>query len=337
MKLRRCSEDMIDACAEFWWKLYGTRPYVIRPDGYQAVNAPPVGSETFRARLRNALSGHFSNHWQGEVTPESIILAEDEGKLGGVLICSIDRQNLVGNIRSGFVQRDQKGREIADLLVGEALDYFRERGLSKAVFGPSGSLEVESPTHAAALAAGFAWAENWEQWDDEAGSARIRAYPGYEVFFGGPLGGFRLRPEIEARVEALKTQGVKFRRCAVEELQGLKRFDTRQQPGGLKLDTVVTFAALDSGLLVGWLGHVGNCVEEAGVMARVCGLYVIPGYRRRGIGKVLYHLAIHEMVRRGAEYGYECAGICSPERLILRSVGYDCWYLGFGRMARTLT
>ena len=67
------------------------------------------------------------------------------------------------------------------------------------------------------------------------------------------------------------------------------------------------------------------------------GLFVIPSYRRRGIGKVLFHLAIEEMVRRGATHGFGGAGIYDPLRLIMKSVGYQYWYAAFPEMTKELT
>ncbi|MBM3240069.1 GNAT family N-acetyltransferase [Candidatus Poribacteria bacterium] len=72
---------------------------------------------------------------------------------------------------------------------------------------------------------------------------------------------------------------------------------------------------------------------------RVLGLTtpkVIPSYRRRGIGKVLYHLGIEEVVRQGAQYGYTVTGIHNPARLIYRSVGFKYWYTHFWEMSKQL-
>ncbi len=51
------SEDSLAACVAFWWELYGERPYVIRPDGYEHPNTPSVGPHTFKEKVQEVLTG----------------------------------------------------------------------------------------------------------------------------------------------------------------------------------------------------------------------------------------------------------------------------------------
>ena len=104
MKIIRYNENLLDACAEFWWSIYKDMPYVHRPDGYQTINTPPIGPnpEYFVKYLKDGLSGH----WCGKVTDDSIVLAVDGEKVEGILINSIDREKLTGNILSAYMRRD---------------------------------------------------------------------------------------------------------------------------------------------------------------------------------------------------------------------------------------
>jgi hypothetical protein len=52
MKLARYDETMLDECSEFWWGMYRDKPYVVRPDGYQDINNPTVGSARLRLHCR---------------------------------------------------------------------------------------------------------------------------------------------------------------------------------------------------------------------------------------------------------------------------------------------
>jgi hypothetical protein len=205
MRMVRYHESMLDEYAEFWWDLYKERPYVVRPDGYQDINNPTVGSELFGRNLSDGLSAGYSTHWCGEVTPESITVAENNGKIVGMLVCSIDREDLVGTILSGFMRQDQQGREVAESLVGDALERFRKLGLRKAVVGASGTLEVERPLHIAALEAGFAWQDSWDQPDY---GYWTLPHHGYGAVMGMWFRDFKLRPEIKRKMEGLEKQGV---------------------------------------------------------------------------------------------------------------------------------
>lgn len=156
---------MLNACAEFWWTIYEHMPYAHRPDGGQTVNSPPIGPAYFVKTLSHGFggSGYWFGEIPGEVTDDSVILAEDGGKIAGILVCSIDHETLTGYIRSCYVQRDHQGREIADGLLGEALEHFRTLGLHRAVAAPgrSKSMEVECPIHLALLDARFGWENDW--------------------------------------------------------------------------------------------------------------------------------------------------------------------------------
>jgi len=77
-------------------------PYVHRPDGWVTINTPPIGSEFFGKYLKEGLSG--ASYWHGDVTEDSIILVEDAGKIEGILVCSIDKEKLTGEILSRYVR-----------------------------------------------------------------------------------------------------------------------------------------------------------------------------------------------------------------------------------------
>jgi len=110
MKIIQYNENMLDACAEFWWSIYKDMPYTHGPDGYPTINTPPIGPapEYFVKHLKAGLSGCDAKHWAGEVTDDSIVLAEDGGKVEGILVCSIDHERLTGNILSAYMQRDAR-------------------------------------------------------------------------------------------------------------------------------------------------------------------------------------------------------------------------------------
>ena len=329
MRIMRYNENMSDACAEFWWSIYKDMPYVHRPDGWVTINTPPIGPEFFGEHLKAGFSG--ASYWTGDVTDESVILVEDAGKIKGILVYSIDKEKLTGNILSCYVQRNHRGREMAEYLLSEALEHFRKLGLYKVV---TGALEVECPIHLAMLDVGFVWEDNWAQPPDESGQAPIYDWPTYQVFLGGSLEGFRLQPEIKENIEKLHEEGIVIERLPINEFRKLRRLDDNQEPN-FEPDTPEFFAAVVDGRLVGWLFEMGVFTDEG----RVLGLTtpeVIPSYRRRGIGKVLYHLGIEEVVRQGAQYGYTVTGIHNPARLIYRSVGFRYWYTSFGGMSKRL-
>jgi hypothetical protein len=60
MKLVRYDETMLDECSEFWWGTYRDKPYVVRPDGYQDINNPTVGSKLFGQNLGDGLRAGYS-------------------------------------------------------------------------------------------------------------------------------------------------------------------------------------------------------------------------------------------------------------------------------------
>ena len=189
MRIVRYRENVLDACAEFWWSIYEHKPYVHRPDGWVTINTPPIGPEFFVKYLEEGFSG--TSYWHGDVTDDSIILVEDAGKVEGILVCSIEKEKLTGNILSCYVQRDYRGREIAEHLLSEALEHFRKCAKPSRVSGlelhkavAARPLEVECPIHLAMLDAGFAWEDNWAQPPDESGKAPIYDWPTYQVFLG---------------------------------------------------------------------------------------------------------------------------------------------------------
>jgi len=327
--------SMLDDWTELWWNLYGDKPYVMRPDGYQAMNTARIGPQYLEEYLVRGL-GQETEQWFGWVSPESIFVACDGGKVQGILITSVNYSDMTGNILSAFAERNQRGLQITHALLKAALSYFRKLDLREAIT-PTSCLEVESPIYLSLLEEGFAWHDNWEQGGDTYGDMVIRAYPGHLVYMGRLLEDFELKPEIKQSIECLHTQGVDFEVLSVDQLSERPRADTGKPPDELNpKNSIPSSAAIVDGSLVGWIGHIGVAEEDSGMAARACGIHVIPDYRRRGIGKVLYHLGIQAMVGRGAEYGYGSAGICSPSRLILHSAGYQCWHIGFMPMTKSL-
>ena len=251
-----------------------------------------------------------------------------------IVKCSIDKEKLTGNILSCYVQRDLRGREMANCLVDEALERFRKKRLLKAVAGPGWGrcLEVETPAHLAILDAGFAW-KVWENdWQPPYATEQ------YEVFMGGSLEGFHLKPEILEKREKLHKQGIEIRRVTQEEFHSLRRYDT----GGIMDKSVLehdeaTFVALVDGIAVGWLSDLSVSDDDPpGLVTGEAIPEVTPMYQRRGIGKVLYHLGIDDIVKRGVRCGWTGTGIYSPARLIYRSIGYRYWSTCFDGMKKWL-
>jgi len=339
MRIIQYNENMLEACAEFWWSIYEHKPYVHRPDGYQTINTPPIGPgpEYFVEHLGSGLSGRHTGHFKGKVTDDSILLAVEGGKVKGILVCSIAQEKLTGNILSAYLRRDERGREIAALLLGEALECFRKVGLHRAWAGPddSKSLEVECPIHLALLDSGFAWEDNWEQPPDESERGLVYDWPAYSVLLGGSLQGFRLQPEIHEKSDNLHREGIAIERLTADEFRELRRFDNNRVQR-LNPYTGATFAAVVDGRVVGWLDEMGAYEDEFGRILGGAIPEVIPSYRRKGIGKVLYHLGIEEVVQQGAQYGYTGTSIYCPARLIYRSVGFRYWYTSFCLMSKRL-
>jgi len=206
-------------------------------------------------------------------------------------------------------------------------------GLHRAIAAPGGhrDMEVECPIHLALLDAGFAWESDW--WP--AYPSELNKIPyGYGVYLGGSLEGFRLQPDIEEKREKLGKEGTAIERFTAEQFDNLRRINTGEKVGTFGND--VTFVALVDGFAVGWLTELETWTDEYGRILGGTVPYVIPTYRRRGIGKVLYHLGIEEVVRQGARYGYTATNIHNPARLIYRSVGYQYWYTSFNMMSKRL-
>ena len=206
MKVVELNEDLLDACAEFWWGIYQDRPYVHRPDGYDWTNGDPIGPHYFVNHLRAGLDAGHSAHWHGEVKQESIFVALEGAQPAGVLVSSVDAETQTGTILSAFAETTGHGRTVAEHLLQTALARFEALGLSVAVAGmPTKTIEVDSPIHLALRDAGFTW--DARRWPDA----------GYGVFLGGSIEGFSVRPEINEKIEILRREGIEIRRCTPEE------------------------------------------------------------------------------------------------------------------------
>ena len=333
MKVVKYKEKMLDECAEFWWSIYKDMPYVHRPDGHQTINTPPTGPEPgyFIKHLKAGFNGAW--YWGGHITDDDVILVEDEGKLAGILVCMIEKKEKdTGNIMSCYVQRNQRGREIAACLLSEALERFQRMGLHQieAAPGASRSMEIECPIHLALLDAGFAWEGNW--WPDWVPPEPSRGIEQYGVFLGGSLENFRLQPEIYEKIEELRKEGIAIERCTHE------RFPLQDLDGNevnIGDDDHCMFAAFVNGLVVGRTFEVIT-FEDEGRMLSMVGPEVHPRYRRKGIGKVVHHLGTEEVVKQGAVGGWTATGIYSPARLVYQSVGFKYWYTCFSRMTKRL-
>lgn len=319
MGVARYHESMADACADFWWSIYQDMPYVHRPDGYQSMNSLPVGPDYFTKHLQDGLNGEHTGHWCGEVTPESILVAEDGGHVEGILVGSTDQERGSANILSAYMRRNARGRGIAAVILSEALAIFERVGLSRVVAAPDGSksMEVECPLHLALLEAGFSSQEEPDE---------------YGVFLGGSLEGFMLSPEVHARLDELGKRGITFERHARGEALELRRLDTGEvvpRDAGAHAQ----FVALVDGLAVGWTFDVITWEDEGRTMG-AAGPFVIPSYRGKGIGKALQHLGTDEVVRRGATAGWQGTTINNPARFVYHSIGWSYWYTSYGRLAR---
>ncbi|NKB72380.1 MAG: GNAT family N-acetyltransferase [Candidatus Latescibacteria bacterium] len=338
MQVTKYSEDRLNDCAAFWWQLYHGRPYLVRPDGYEHPKTPSVGRDTFVDQIEGALGGRQLSHWGGEVSPETILLAVEAERVCGVILAAIKEEEETGYIRSGFMGHDSKGMGVAEALLDRMLSRLCDMGMKKAVLGASGALEAESPLHIAALNAGFACAEKWVRIVDQE-DLGTRPDPGHIIWMGGPIKDFKVGEEMHREIERLRGEGITLRQCTLPEVQGLRRQDTGQPPDIDESDTEFFFVALCDGQLVGWTGHTPCRSGQPEIMAPPGGphnMRVVPSYRRRGIGKVLFHLATAEYVRLGAEYGYGGAGVYDPLRRIMRSVGYQHWYAAYPEMSLKL-
>ena len=343
MKIIHYSEVRRDECAHFWWHLYEHQPYVLRPDGYQNVNSPEhIDPDYFLRHLDAGLNKPSSRHWGGAVRDDSVLLAIDGEALVGMMFCSVDVEASRGGILSAYVHRDHRGRQTAALLVDEALRYFRHADLHAAVAGPDAtkSMEVESPIHLALLDAGFRWTGDLTGWvtsDDE--DAPYES-PAYETYMGGSLAHFQVSPEIHQRIEALGRLGISIERYDSKDFDRLYSL-THDHFRGRRVHGESTFAALEQGRVVGLLGEVMTSTDwaECGTprIQGGCVPHVVPEYRGKGIGKVLYHLGIEEVVRHGAECGSTQTGVSNHARSIYQSIGYEYWYLAFNRIEKNLT
>ncbi len=221
MKIVPFTDAATDSYAEFWWSIYADLPYVIRPDGYQDNMEPSPGPtpDHFIGSLRDGLGGDHSRHWAGEVTDETVVIAEDGGQVAGILVASMDARTNTGNVLAAFVRRDVQGRAAAAAIVQEILGRFRRMAMSRAVATPDWSkgLEVENPVHLALLDAGFAWEGDWNP------AAPVHAY---QVCLGGLLGGFRVQSEIYAKIDRLRAEDtIEIEKVDHERLARMRRFE----------------------------------------------------------------------------------------------------------------
>lgn len=324
MEVVHYDENLLDACAKFWWHLYKDMPYVHRPDGYDWVNGEPIGPQFFVRHLEWGLSNKSTKHWHGEVSIDSIFVALERKDVQGFLVSSVDREQHLGNILSAFSQRSSTGREVADRLLSAALSYFRSIDLVNVTAAPwSKTIEVDSPIFLALMDAGFAWDQY--QWPDA----------GCGVFLGGSLKGFFLRPEIEEKIERLKMDNVEIRCCSAEEGQDFRYYHTGERV--VAKEPNIRAVALVGGLVVGHaIASTDTNSAEEPPDGRIWGEaipVVIPQFRRLGIGKVLYHLGVESIVQQGAVCTFLATGIDNPARFIYRSTPLQYWYTSISGMS----
>jgi hypothetical protein len=63
---------------------------------------------------------------------------------------------------------------------------------------------------------------------------------------------------------------------------------------------------------------------------------VLPAFRNRGIGKVLYHLGVEWLVREGATHTHLATGIDNPAQFIYQSTPLQYWYTSVSGMSKHL-
>ena len=118
MQIVPYNDNLLEQCTKLWWCLYGDRPYVMRPDGYQMMNTARIGPEFFGKWLSTSLN------WFGKVDNESIFVAKDQDRVVGMLVSSVNHDEHAGNILVTFANRDNTGREVTEELMQKALSYF---------------------------------------------------------------------------------------------------------------------------------------------------------------------------------------------------------------------
>ena len=98
--------------------------------------------------------------------------------------------------------------------------------------------------------------------------------------------------------------------------------------------------ALCDGYAVGWLEEVDTYSDggEVGTprLQGGCVPVVIPQYRQKGIGKVLFHLGMEKVVKQGAQCGSTGTEVTNPARLIYQSIGFKNWFLAFNLMYKSI-
>ena len=255
MEIRTFTENLMEACCTLWWDVYKDQPYVHKPDTYEWPMGENVGPYFCEAYLKDGLSGDSVGHFRGEVDNDSIWVATDGGKVTGFLVASVNRNDGIGNLVSGFAHPTGQGRSAMNQLVETAIGRFREIGLSNASVAPgSMSLEVNSPLYHASWDQGFGLSES--------------ADSAYYVFLGGSLENWELAEEIESRVESLRSAGVTTIECDAIEA---KEFDLHPD---LELDDLegISVAATFDGRVIGY-AHTSyeESWTETGPAQRLCG------------------------------------------------------------------
>lgn len=313
----RFSRDMMDACSSSWWSLYRDLPYVHGPDGYDWVNGAPMGPHYFARHLEAGLSGKHAEHWQGAVTDDSIFVAMEAGRINGLLIAAVRPKERTGNVLSAFAANDVRGRETTGRLLDEALAHFRALELTTAVAAPPPrTVEVQSPIYLSPMDAGFGW--NKSRWPDNP----------YGVFLGGSIREFRVRPEIRERIETLRSEGVEIRRCSPEKARELRYYDSEVKVGDKERNVRAIAVA-----------ETATAWAEEPPSQRIWGEaipLVVPDFRGRGIGKVLYHLGVAWLVEQGAVCTHLATDIDNPAQFIYRSTPLRYWYTSVCCMVKRL-
>jgi GNAT superfamily N-acetyltransferase len=301
----------MEPCATFWWEIYKDQPYVHKPDAYEWPMGEHVGPYFCEAYLKDGLSGDSVGHFRGEVDNDSIWVATDGGEVAGFLVTSINREDEIGNIVSGFAHPTGHGRSAMNRLVAAAIDRFKETGLSKAFIAPGSiSLEVNSPLYHAPWDHGFGLSES----DDSA----------YYVFLGGSLVGWQMKSHHEWRTFGKQV----LRRGDATEARNLELHPDLEIDEGMLEEMSV--AAISDGRVIGY-AHTSyeKSWTETGPTQRLCGKptpKIIPEFRGRGLGKVLYHQRLGLAIDKGANCSYTVTEVDNPARHVYQSAPSQTWF-----------